>query len=250
MLVSPTYELGGLELPMYPGDILNTNETPQTVALDAVYTYLGPELASGDIFRTLMTASRADVFPTANQLIDAIRGNINSVSPPSNELYGSQPQRVVNLAWPGNLAPFQPGSTFRRIITATTAFTLPMVAPAAGAGLTLSAAPYDQITVAASSWREFVFQILNSSPTTVIPVNQTNTLLTLTVPATNIDILNNITPGMSAFGTNIAALSKVVGVNRDTGIITLSLAVTATIALNPVTFTPTVVVAGLRSGPK
>lgn len=250
MLVSPMYTLGGLDLPMSAGDIINTNETLQTVALDAVYTYLGPELAAGDVYRTLMSAGRADVFCTADQLCNALRGNINIVTPPSNELYGIQPSRSVTLAWPANIMPFQPSSTFRRRITATTAFALAMAAPAAGAGLTLAAAPYDQTTVAASSWRDFLFQILNSSPTTVIACAQTNASLLLTVPSQNLLNINNITPGMSVFGTNIAALTKVAGVNRDTGIITLSIAATATIALNAITFTPTVVVAGLGGGAK
>lgn len=250
MLIAPTSKLGGIEYQMLPGDILNTNENPITIALDAVYTYLGPDLVQGDVFRTLMTAGRADVFCTANQLMDALRGSINQVSPPANELYGIQPSRSVQLAWPANLMPFGPGSSFRRIITATTAFALAMAAPAAGTGLTLAAAPYDQTTVAASSWREFIFQILNSSPTTVIAANQVNATALVTVPASNLDIINNITPGMTVSGTNIAAGTKVNAVNRDTGVITLSANVTATIALNPITFAPTVVVYGLRGGPK
>lgn len=249
MLVSPTYKLGGIEIPMYPGDLLNTNEQPQTIALDAAYAYLGPELAAGDIYRTLMTAGRIDTFCTAAQLIDALRGSINGVSPPSNELYGTQPNRVINLAWPGNIMPFQPGSSFRRIITATTAFALTM-AVSANSGMTLGAAPYDQTVIAASSWREFVFQILNSSPTVVIPVTQVNATKPLTVPSSYIDMINNVTPGMSASGANIAAGSKVAAVNRDTGIITLDTNVTASLSNNAVTFTPTVVVYGLRSGLK
>jgi len=250
MLVAPTVKVGGLEYQMGPGDIINTNETPVTVALDAIYTYLGPELAQGDIYRTLMSAGRADVFCSANQLIDALRGSINQITPPSNELYGIQPSRSVQLAWPANLMPFGPGSSFRRIITATTAFALAMAAPAAGAGLTLAAAPYDQTTVAASSWREFVFQILNSSPAITISCSQVNATKPLTINNAQIDLANQVTPGMSAFGTNIAANSKVASVNRDTGVITLDTNVTATIAVNAISFTPTVVVQGLRGGPK
>lgn len=250
MLVAPTVKVGGLEYQMGPGDIINTNETPVTIALDAIYTYLGPELAQGDIYRTLMTAGRADVFPSANQLIDALRGSLNIITPPANELYGIQPSRAVQLAWPANLMPFGPGSSFRRIITATTAFALAMAAPAAGAGLTIAAAPYDQVTVAASSWREFVFQILNSSPAVTIACAQTNALFTLTINNSFIDLANSVTAGMSVFGTNIAAGSKVTAVNRDTGVITISLAVTATIGVNAISFTPTVVVQGLRAGTK
>lgn len=249
MLLPLVGMVSGVDYVFQPGDIVNTNESPVTVALDAPYTYLGPELAQGDIFRTLMSAGRTDVFPTAQQLINALMGSVNAISPPSNELYGMQPSRSVQLAWPGNLMPFQPGSSFRRIITATTAFALTMSVPA-NAGISLAAAPYDQTVVAASSWREFVFQILNSSPTTVITVNQTNATKPLAVPAAYLDSINNITPGMSAYGTNIAANSKVATVNRDTGVITLDTNVTATLANNPVTFTPTVVVYGLRSGSK
>lgn len=249
MLVSPLWQMGGIEAPMFPGDVLNTNESVQTIALDAAYTYSGAEIAFGDIFRTLISGAVTDVFPTANQLIDALRGNVNVVTPPSNELYGSQPSRSVQLAWPANLMPFQPGSTFRRTIVETTAFIITMDIPASG-GITLAAAPYNITAIAASSWREFVFKIMNSSPTVIIPVGQVNATKPLTVPAAYLDMINNITPGMSVYGTNIAASTKVAGVNRDTGIITLDTNVTATLSLNAVTFTPTVVVYGLRSGLK
>lgn len=247
MLVSPTYKLGGIEIPMYPGDLLNLNEVVQTIALDAAYTYLGPDLTAGDVYRTLMSVGRIDVFPTAQQIIDALRSNINSVTPPNNELYGIQPSRSVNLAWPNNLLPFNPGSTFRRRITATTAFALTM-AVQANTGVSLSAAPYDQTIIAASSWRDFLIQINNSSPSVIISVNQVNAALLVTVPSGYLDLINGITPGMSVFGANIAAGTTVRSVNRDTGIITLSAAVTATLNNNAVTFTPTVTIYGLGGG--
>lgn len=246
MLITPVSELGGIASPMYPGDIMNTNEIPQDINSDTAYTYSGQEIAQGDIFRTV-GAARTDTLPTAQQLIDALRGNINLVSPPSNELYGTQPSRVVNLAWPANIMPFNPGSTFRRIISSTAAFIITMAVPATS-GIAFGAAPFNVTAIAASSWREFLFRILNSSPTTVIPVNQTTTTKPLTVPSQYLDLINNITPGMSAYGTNIAANSKVVSVNRDTGVITLDTNVTATLLSNAVTFTPTVVVNGMRSG--
>lgn len=248
MLASPTYKIGGLEIPMYPGDIYNTVEQPITINNAVGYQYTGADLVKGEIFRTGVAGAGTDTFPTAGQLIDALRGSINLVSPPSNELYGTQPNRIVQLAWPANVAPFQPGSTFRRIITETTAFAITMAVPA-NSGMTLAAAPYNVTAVAASSWREFIFQITNSSPTVTLGVGQVNTQFTLSVPnQPNLDMVNNITPGMSVYGTNIAANTLVTAVNRDTGIITLNLAVTATIALNPVTFTPSVTIYGLRSG--
>lgn len=247
MLLPVTGLIGGSEYIFQPGDIINTMEKPVTVALDAIYTYTGQELAQGDIFRTLMSAGRADIWCTAAQLIAALQGNLNSVSPPSNELYGMQPNRSVLLAWPSNLAPFQPGSSFRRTISATTAFALAMTVPANG-GINAAAAPNSSITIAASSWREFILQINNSSPTQVIACNQTNASLLVTVPTQSLDFINQLTPGMSVYGTNIAANTVISAINRDTGVITLSIAATATIALNPITFTPTVTIYSLRSG--
>lgn len=247
MLLTPYSQLGGLELPFAPGDSINLNEQPVVAALDAVYTFTGLDLAAGDVYRTLMSAGRADVLPTAQQLIDALRGNYNAVTPPGNELFGLQPNRSVNLAWPANVMPFMPGTSLRRKIFATTAFALTIGVPANG-GMVAAAAPWATLTVSASTWREFLFQILNSSPTTVIPVGQTTGTKPLIVSASNIDAINNITPGMSAYGTNIAASTKVAAVNRDTGVITLDTNVTATLSNNPVTFTPTVLVYGLSSG--
>lgn len=249
MLVAPLTRIGSIEGFFGRGDVLNLNEAVQTIALDGAYTYLGPELAKADVFRTLMSAGVTDVFPTADQLIAALIGNINQVSPPNNELYGIQPQRSVQLAWPANVQPFQWGASFRRRITATTAFAITMAVPAS-AGISLSAAPYDQTVIAASSWRDFLFRILNASPTTVIPVGQVTATKPLTVAASNLAAIRNITPGMSAYGTNIAASSKVAAVNQDTGVITLDTNTTATLSNNPVTFTPTVVVYGMGGGPK
>jgi len=249
MLKAPMSMVGGLETQFWPGDILNLSENVQTAALDAAYTYSGKEIADGDIFRTLMSAGRTDIMPSADDIIAALMGNLNAVSPPNNELYGLQPNRSVTLAWPANVSPIQPGSSFRRMIVATTAFALTMSVPASK-GISFAAAPYDQVDVAASSWREYLFKILNSSPTTVIPVSQTNATKPLTVSASNLEAIRNITPGMSAYGTNIAASTKVAAVNQDTGVITLDTNVTATLSNNAVTFTPTIVIYGLRSGLK
>jgi hypothetical protein len=247
MLKAPMSMVGGLETQFWPGDLLNLSENLQTIASDTAYTYSGKEIASGDIFHTLISANRIMTLPGSDDIIAALMGNLNAVSPPNNELYGLQPNRSVTLAWPANASPIQPGSTFRRLIVSTTAFSITMAVPASK-GISLGAAPYDQTVIAASTWREYLFKILNSSPTVIIPVDQTTGTKPLTVPASNLEAIRNITPGMSAYGTNIAASTKVAAVNQDTGVITLDTNVTATIANNPVTFTPTIVMYGLRSG--
>lgn len=249
MLKAPAVQMSGILQEMSPGNILNLYEQVQTAALDNNYTYSGKEIATGDIFRTLMSAGRTDTWPSAEDIINALKGNINAFSPPNNELYGLQPNKSVTLAWPGNVSPIGPDSSFRRTIVATTAFALTMAVPASS-GISFAAAPYNQVDVAASSWREYLIKILNSSPTTVIPVTQVNATKPLTVSSSNLDAVKNITPGMSVYGTNIAASTKVAAVNQDTGVITLDTNVTASLSNNPVTFTPTVVIYGIRSGLK
>lgn len=245
MLYSPLWNFGGIRNPAGQGDILNTNEIPQSITLATAYTYTGPDLVQGEIFRSGQGGAITDIFCTANQLVDALRGNFNVMSPPGNALYGITPNQNVALAWPANVEPFNPNSSFRRIIVSTTANAITQSVPASS-GISLAAAPFNTTIVAASSWREYIFSIVNSTPTYVLVGSQTTATKPFTANVAN--QVRNITPGMSAYGTNIAANTKVVSVNIDTGVVILDTNVTATLANNAVTFTPTVVVYGLRGG--
>lgn len=239
MLVAPSYQIGVYNGPMLPGDIPNFNE--QTNAIDGTgsFTFAVKEIVSGDGFISGGAAVNGTL-PTADQIIAGLKGSLNIVTPPANNLYGTLPQQVVQLAWPANLAPFAPGATFRRTYANNNSNTVTMVT---AAGITLTA-PTTIITV---NWREYLFTILNSSPSTLLGATTTNTTKTLT----NVDLtaINNVTPGMLATGMGLgAAPNAVTAVNRDTGVISLNVASTASADNIAVTFTPSMTVRGMKSG--
>lgn len=238
MLVSPLYNVGSMEQNLSLGDFINTAEDTYAIANAAGVTLIGGDLVRGDILRS-GAAGVSDALPTADDLIKALIGSINKISPPDNAPL--IPTQVVQLAWPANLIPVFPGSSFRRTIINNNTGTLTLTVPA-NSGISL----LGTTTIITVNWREYLIRILNSSPITIISVTTTNTTLTLT----NVDLtlINNITPGMSVFGTGIGAAAVVTAVNRDTGIISVSVASTATANNIAVTFTPTVTVRGLRSG--
>ncbi len=240
MLVQITYNLGPLQMPMFPGDIINGVELdPLAIANAAGVAYTGAQFGPTDINRS-GAAAVSDTLPTADDLIKSMIGSVNLISPPANSLYGILPNQAVALAWPANVMPLMPGSSFRRTIYNNNTGLLTLAVPA-NAGISL----VGTTTIATVLWREYLVKILNSSPAVTLScTTSTNTLLT------NVDttLINNVTPGMSVYGAGIAAATKVAAVNRDTGTITLDTATTATANNVGVTFTPTVTVRGLRSG--
>lgn len=242
MLIAPTYQLGPITMNFMAGDILNTNEATFGVVNAGANTYVGGDLVRGDIRRSGNAGAAADVFPTSDDLVKSLAGSLNGISPPSNALYGTLAQQTVQLAWPANLMPFIPGSSFRRTIINTNGGTIThSIQASTGASLS------GTTTILTNVWREFLIRILNSSPATTVSFTTTNATLTLT----NGDplLVNNITTGMSVYGTNIGAAAVVTGVNRDTGTVSVSVASTGTANNIGVSFTPTVVFEGLRSGP-
>jgi hypothetical protein len=240
MLLQLTGNIGAIEAPMYPGDLINTFELePSSINNAAGVTYTSAQIVNQDLDRSGAVAV-SDTLPTADQIVKALIGSINLISPPANALYGTLPTQTVQLAWPANLNPLMPGSTFRRIIRSANTGVL-TIAVQANSGVSL----LGTTTIAATSWREYLFKILNSSPLVVIPLSTTNANQNLT----NVDptLILNITVGMSVFGTGIGASAVVDAVQRDTGVIHVSVASTATADNVAVTFTPTVTVRGLRS---
>lgn len=248
MLLAPETKAGGITKPFGPGDLLNLSELPIAISNAAGVTYTGAQVVAGQIFRQAIGAAQTDTLPTANQIIDALRGALNIPNPPNNALYGLTPNQVVNLAWPGNLMPIDPGSTFRLVVANQAANAFTMAVPAS-AGMAFAAAPFGtNVNVGASLWREYLFRILNSSPATVLSVGTTNASVNLSIGQESYDLLNQITVGMSVYGTGIAASTKVASVNRDIGRIVLDTAATATNNPVGISFTPTIEVVGLRSG--
>lgn len=241
MLIQVSSNIGPIEQPMYPGDIISTFELePVAIANAAGVNITAQQLVAQDIDRSGAVAV-TDTLPTADQIVKALIGSINKLSPPDNALYGTLPSQSVELAWPANLNPLMPGSSFRRTIRSANSGLL-TIAVQANSGVSLLGVT----TIPATSWREYLIKLLNSSPLFVGVVTTTNASLVLT----NMDRtqINNITVGMSAFGVGIGAAAVVVAVNRDLGTVTVSVASTATADNIAVTFTPTVTVRGVRSG--
>lgn len=241
MLFQVTYNIGPIEQAMYPGDILGTFELePVAIANAAGVNITAQQLCAQDIDRS-GAAAVTDTLDTADNIVKALIGSINKMSPPDNNLYGTLPSQSVQLAWPANINPLMPGSSFRRIIRSANSGVL-TIAVVANSGVSLLGVT----TIAATSWREYLIKILNSTPQTLVAATTTNTSFVLT--AVDLNAILNITIGMSVSGAGIQAGSTVVATNRDLGTITLSLAATATASNVAITLTPTVTVRGVRSG--
>jgi len=212
---------------------------PVAIANAAGVNVTAQQLVAQDIDRSGAVAV-TDTLDTADNIVKALIGSVNKISPPDNALYGTLPSQVVQLAWPANLNPLMPGSSFRRVIRSANTGIL-TIAVVANSGVSLLGAT----TIAATSWREYLIKILNSTPQILLSVTTSTNFVLSNV---DLNLINNVTNGMTASGAGIAAGSTIVAINRDLGTITLSLATTATANNVGVTFTPTVTVRGLRSG--
>lgn len=241
MLVTMSGFVNGLDYVMNPGDIIAIMEADvQTINNAGNQTFTGAQIAFADIIRTGNGAGYADIFPSADDMVKSLIGSNNKISPPDNMLYGAFGTQSVALAWPANLAALMPGISFRRTIASGVAFAN---TPTIGAGGTL----VGTTVIPASSWRDFLIRILNSSPAVTLSATTTNANAVLT----NVDttLINNVTQGMLATGTGIgAAPNAVVAINRDIGTITLAVNSSATANNIGVLFTPSYQVRGFRAG--
>jgi hypothetical protein len=216
-----------------PGDILGGGEslTAGAIATVGAGTLTGNAIATGIINRTGPTAGYTDTTDTAQNILLALAGNA-----------------------PDNSS--GPGTTFRLLFVNTVAFAMTF---AVGVGVVAGGGVRD---VAASTWREYLFTILNdtpqvsqlsqttnASPTVTFVLQPGQTALTM---GSNIPFVN-ITPGMIVTGTGIPANTTVLGIRQgQSGLIGVTLSANAT-ATSPVggvslIFGPTIRVDGLRSG--
>lgn len=241
MLLTFTGNMGPIEMPLYPGDLINTMELePVAIVNAAGQNITAQQLVTQDIDRS-GAAGVTDTLDTADNIVKTLIGSMNKMSPPDNNLYGTLPSQSVALAWSANLNPLMPGSSFRRTIRNANTGTLTIAVPA-NSGMSL----LGTTTILTVQWREYLIKILNSTPTIIIGCSTTNANPVLT--NVDLNLIANVTNGMSVFGTNIGAAAVIVAINRDLGTITLSVNSTATGANQAITFTPTVTVRGLRSG--
>ena len=132
-----------------------------------------------------------------------------------------------------------PGSTHRLRILNTVAFINTITT---NTGVTLSGTT----AIAASSFRDFLITLTNTTPAAIVTGNTTNASAVLS--GFTQAQLALITPGMLVTGTGIAASSTVLGVNLNAGTVTMNNNATATAAGISLTFSPTVSIAGIGGG--
>lgn len=212
------------------GDILLGGESYSAGANATVgaATLTGAQLVTGIIARTGSTGAYTDTTDTAANIIAALAGN-------------------------GYAAETLQGSSFRCRILNTVAFIETL---AAGTGVILGSG----VTAnAASSFRDYLFTILNPGPSYTVNSNTaTSATVTFVIPNGQFALLVgpnpaaiNISPGMSVTGSGVPAGATVLNVIYGQGGITgvlLSAATTTTLANTPLVFGPSVRVDGIGSG--
>lgn len=217
---------------LMPGDVVIGGESLLNGALVTIGagTLTGAIIATGIINRTGPTAGYTDTTDTSTAILAALAGN--------------SPGPVV-----------EPGSTFRLRFINTVAFLMTL---AAGTGVKLGAG--STLNAAASTWREYILTILNSSPPVTLNCSTTNAsaAVTFNLPPGMVALpigpgvqAINITPGMTVSGTGITAGTTVIGVTNGQGGITgVTLSANATATNNPVslTFSPTIQIDSIGSG--
>jgi hypothetical protein len=235
-----------VQKPQMPGDILDSCDPTGPFVVDE--TGGGVTLTQAQFAQTFPAlevsgngGAVATTLPTADQIVAALKGNVNVIVPPSNSPYDSAHDAAPPLQWPANLGTIAPQTTVRWTIRNLNAG-INTVTAQASSGVTVSGTA----TVAINKWREYIVRILCSAPTTVLGVGTTNANKVLTT--TDLETVKKIQVGMSVFGVGIGASAKVVAVDYNTGNITVDVNSTATAALVAITFTPTVTFTNLRAG--
>lgn len=214
---------GGLQRPALPGDVAAWAEIIAALTTVGAGTLTAPLLLSGIINRTGPVAGYIDTTDTAANIIAAMVSNYN---------YQSTALTGVSS---GVAAPL--GMSVRLRIINTVAFANTM---AAGTGVTLVNG-----TINASSVKEYLLQVTNGTPQQVFAANQTNASAVIT--GLSQFQTSQLSVGMLVTGTNIPASTTVISIQTGIGV-TLSANATATLALNALTFAPTVTMTGLGQG--
>lgn len=197
---------------LVPGDIVNGNEAIQVNSTAGAATLTVQQILGPILRRSGPGAGFNDTTPTAEQIIQGI-------------LQGS-------YLGSGNLGPagVPTGSTWRLRIINEVAFAETIVA---GTGVTLAGTTAN----AASSIKDYLFTILNGTPTQVFAATTTNASAVITgLTAAQTQLLS---PGMAVTGTGIPGSTTVLSVQPGVGV-TLSANATASGSLVALTFAPRV----------
>lgn len=214
-----------------PGDLIAGGESVLGGALATVGagTWTAGLIGNGILYRTGPVAGYADTTDTATNILAALAGN------------GSGAEALA-------------GTTFRMRFINTVAFAMTLTL---GTGIVTG---LGTLNVAASLWREYLWTILNTTPSQIINCGTTNASAVVTFnfppgmtsyPIGSDPRAVNITPGATVSGTGISAGTTVLGVTQGQGGITgvtLSANATATNAAVALTFGPTMRLDSLGSG--
>lgn len=238
LLRAASYSDGDTLRPFSLGDTMDTQEGFTALTTVGAGTILAAAIAGGSLRRTGPVGGFTDTFDTANNIINALSGNAASVSTNASSNFNTAFQTVAFSSLFQTPGQPQPGASFRWLYLNQVAQAM-TAAAAASSGVILGA----NVNVAASLVREYLFQIQNGTPQSLVNGNVTNAspiVTGLTLAQTNV-----ISAGQSVFGTNIAASALVASVQPGVGF-TTNLNATGT-SLSAITLTPTITVTGLRS---
>lgn len=212
------------------GDLELVSGLAGTNTVAGASTLTGAQLVTGYLFRSGSVAGYIDTFDTSANILAAMAGN------------GYAPAVVPGL-----------GFTCRIVNTVAFAETLTL-----GTGMVAGSGSIG--SVAASSWRDFLFSFTNVQPLVTLIANTTNgsAVVTWTLP-TGMTALqegpavtaSNVTVGATVTGTGIPAGTTVLGITQGMGGtlgITLSANATATNSNVALTFSSTITVNSTGSG--
>ena len=214
---------GGLQRQALPGDVAAWAETIANLTTVGAGTLTAALLLSGIINRTGPVAGYIDTTDSAANIVAALVSN-----------YNFQATGLTGVS-SGVAAPV--GMTVRLKFINTVAFANTV---AAGTGVTLVNA-----TVNASSVKEYLLTVTNGTPQQVFAANQTNASAVIT--GLSQFQTSQLSVGMLVTGTNIPGSTTIISIQPGVGV-TLSANATATLALNALTFAPTVTLTGLGQG--
>ena len=213
--VKPVVFADGMQRAIGRGDtVLKGEVIPATIVTTAI-TVTGAQLASGFILRN-PAAAATDTIDSASNIIAALQGGMSG-------------------------AQLQNGSTFRCRWLVTTA-SATTVAATANTGVTVTLG-----AIAASSWKEFLITLVNTTPQQTIGANTTSGSAVIT--GMSLAETSLLSVGMEVLNAvNGLQATKIIGINPGVGV-TLSGNANATSTFKvAVTFSPVVTVQGIGQG--
>lgn len=194
----------------------------------------GDVVAGGEVVGTLTTVGAGTLTAaliTGNSIISRTgpTGAYNDTTDTAANIIGAL---AVNGQTP------MPASTHRLRILNTVAFIGTMVA---GTGVTLAGVT----AIAASSYRDYLVALTNTTPTSIAAAATTNASAVIT--GMDSSETSVVSPGQLVTGTGIPAATTVLSVQPGIGV-TLNANATATASLVGLTFSPTVTITGIGGG--